>query len=156
MAGPNITLYNEANSELVSTWTVGTVQAQTPSAELVVNIWNNKAGGSDVSDLKDCSVTVLDSNGSTYTEEVAKNKWVEVNVKSVDGNTTTWTAIGGETTHAIKANTGVSDNSISGEKNNGATVESKNCCTMKLRVNAPINATPGSKQFKVRLTGYYT
>lgn len=156
MAGPNITLYNQANSELVSTWTVGTVQAQTPSSELVVNIWNNKAGGTDVSDLKDCTITVLDSNGSTFTEEVAKNKWVQVNVKSVDGNDTTWTAIGGETTHAIKANTGVSDNSISGAKNDGNTAESKNCCTIKLRVNAPINATPGSKQFKVRLTGYYT
>lgn len=156
MAGPNITLYNGSNNSLVSTWTVGTVQAQTPSAELVVNIWNNKAGGTDVSDLKDCSVTVLDSNGSTYAEEVAKNKWVQVNVKAVDGNTTTWTSIGGTTTHAIKANTGVSDNSISGAKNSGTTVESKNCCTMKLRVNAPINATPGSKQFKVRLTGYYT
>ena len=157
MAGPNIAIYDSNNTSTVSTWNVGTVQAQTPSAELVVNIWNNKGGQSAVSDLKDCTVTVLDSNGSTYTEDVAREKWVQVNVQSIDGNDTTWTAIGGETTHGIRANSGQTENTISGAVNNGQAASSgPNVCTAKFRINTPINATPGSKSFKIRLTGYYT
>ena len=73
MAGPSIALYDTANSNIVSTWNVGTVQAQVPSAELTVNIWNNKAGGTAVSDLRDCYITVLDSNCSTAIEDVARD-----------------------------------------------------------------------------------
>lgn len=156
MAGPSIVLYDSANSNIVSTWNVGTVQAQVPSAELTVNIWNNKGGGSAVSDLRDCSITVLDSNGSTANEDVARDKWVEINSQAVDGNTTTWTAIGGTTTKAVKANTGVDENTIKGTANAGTTTNSENCATVKFRVNAPINSEPGTKNFKIRLTGYYT
>lgn len=156
MAGPSIALYDSANTNIVSTWNVGTVQAQVPSAELTVNIWNNKGGSTAVSDLRDCSITVLDSNGSTYTEDVARDKWVEINCQAVDGNTTTWTAIGGTTTKSVKANTGVDENSISGTANAGTDTNTANCSTIKLRVNAPINSEPGTKNFKVRLTGYYT
>lgn len=156
MAGPSIALYDSNNSNIVSTWNVGTVQAQVPSAELTVNIWNNKGGGTAVSDLRDCSITVLDSNGSTYTEDVARDKWVQINSQAVDGNTTTWTAIGGTTTKAVKANSGVDDNTIKGTANAGTSINTENCATVKFRVNAPINSEPGTKNFKIRLTGYYT
>lgn len=152
--GPNIQIYNSANSELVSTWNVGTVQAQVESSVLTVNLWNNKGGSSDVSDLKDCTVTVLDNNGSTSNEDVAKNKWVQVNVKATDSST--YTPIGGETTHPFRANTGVSDNTVKGTKNAGTNTESENCATINFKVVAPINSEPGSKQFKIRFTGYYT
>lgn len=157
MAGPSITLYNSTNTELVSSWNLGTVQAQVPSAELVVNIWNNKGGGTDVSDLKECSLAITDSNGSTAVEDVARDKWVQVNVQSVDGDTTTWTPVGGATTKAIRANSGVTDNTIKGTKNDGQAANSaQNFCTVKFRVVVPINSNVGAKSFKVRLTGYYT
>ena len=135
MAGPNIAIYNADNSNLVSIWNVGTVKAQTPSAVFTVNIWNNK--------------------GNTANTEVPKNKWVEINVPSVDGNNSTWTAIGGSTIKNIKA-AGQTDFSISGAINNGNITDTSNFCTCSFRINAPINSTPGTKDFNIRLTGYFT
>lgn len=156
MAGPNIAIYNADNSNLVSIWNVGTVKAQTPSAVFTVNIWNNKGNTTDaVSDLKDCYIGVYDSTGNTANTEVPKNKWVEINVPSVDGNNSTWTAIGGSTIKNIKA-AGQTDFSISGDINNGNTTDTSNFCTCSFRINAPINSTPGTKDFNIRLTGYFT
>lgn len=154
--GPSISLYNADHSELVSRWEVGTVKAQEPSSVLTINIWNNKGQNYDVSDLKDCSMTVYDSSGTTYTEDVARDKWVEINVPAVDGDSITWTRIGGTDSKSIRANAGVSDFSIQGTANDGTVSNSANFATVNLRINAPINSVPGNKTFKVRLTGYYT
>ena len=157
MSAPAIELYNESHAELVATWPIGTVKAQVPSDILTVHIWNNRNGFVDVSDLKDCVVGVYDANGSTANEDVAKDKWVQINVPSVDGTDTTWTRIGGEDTKQIRANADVTDFSISGAQNDGAIgTNGKNFSTIRLRVNAPINSIPGNKSFKVRLIGYYT
>lgn len=157
MPSPVISIYDDLHTNLVSTWAVGTVKAQIPSAVLEVNIWNNRAGTTAVSDLKDCSIAVYDSNGTTYVEDVAKDQWVEINVPSVDGNTTTWTAIGGTNTKDIRAMSGVTDFSIKGTTNDGTPGNSQeNYCTCNFRINAPINSVPGAKPFKIRLTGYYT
>ena len=102
--GPVITLYDITNTTVVTTWDVGVVQAQIPSASLTINIWNNKGQSAAVSDLKECNVTVLDSSGDTANDDVARDKWIQINEPSVDGNTTTWTQIGGSTTKDIKAN----------------------------------------------------
>lgn len=156
MAAPIITLYDVTNTTLVSIWNAGTVKAQIPSAVFTVNIWNNKSGSVDVSDLKDCSVSVFDASGTTYVDDVAKDQWVEANVPSVDGDTTTWTKIGGLSNKNIRANSGVTDFSIKGTMNSGTSSDTTNFATLNLRINAPINSIPGNKSFKVRLTGYYT
>ena len=157
MSAPVITLYNETHADLIATWPIGTVKAQVPSDILTVHIWNNRNGSTDVSDLKDCTIGVYDANGSTANEDVAKDRWVQINVPSVDGTDTTWTRIGGETTKQIRANSDVTDFSISGTQNNGVIGTSgRNFSTIRLRVNAPINSVPGNKSFKVRLIGYYT
>ena len=156
MSSPVIALYDSTHTNLLSVWNAGTVKANDPSNPLVVNIWNNKSGTAAVSDLKDCVIGVYDSNGTTANDDVAKDKWVEINVESVDGDTTTWTKIGGSTTKQIRANSGVTDFSIPGAANTGAATATTNYATIQLRINAPINSTPGNKQFKVRLTGYYT
>jgi hypothetical protein len=155
--GPVITLYDITNTTVVTTWDVGVVQAQIPSASLTINIWNNKGQSAAVSDLKECNITVLDSSGDTANDDVARDKWIQINEPSVDGNTTTWTQIGGSTTKDIKANSGVSGNTISGVANDGNIISSpSNVCTVNFRVVAPINSTPGNKTFKIRLIGYYT
>ena len=156
MSAPIITLYDTTHTSLVSIWNVGTVKAQVPSPAFTVNIWNNKAGSVDVSDLKDCMVSVYDASGTTYVDDVAANQWVEANVPSVDGSTGIWTKIGGLTTKDLRANSGVTDNSIKGTANTGTSSDTSNFCTLNLRINAPINSVPGNKSFKVRLTGYYT
>lgn len=152
--GPNIQLYNSDNTTLVSTWNIGTVQAQVESAVLTINLWNNKGGTEDVSDLKDCTIAVLDSNGTSATDDVARDKWVQVCVTPVDGST--YTAIGGTTTKAFRANSGVTDNIVKGTKNAGNDTNTANCSTINFKIVAPINSEPGTKSFKIRFTGYYT
>lgn len=155
MAGPAISIYDSTHTSLVSTWNVGVVKAQTPSKVLTVNIWNNRNSSDDVSDLKECYLGVYDSTGDTYTTEVPLNKWVEVNVPTIDGNNNTWTRIGGQAIKKIMSS-GQSDFTIKGTANDGSTSNTSNYCTCSFRINAPINSTPGTKDFNIRLTGYFT
>ena len=125
--GPVITLMNSDNTSAVDTWNVGTVQAQTPSAPLIVNIWNNKGNNTeDHSDLKECTLSVLDANGNTAVGDVARDKWVQCKMN------------------------GESDSQYIANNSTG------NVATVYFRINAPINSIPGTKTFKIRLTGYYT
>lgn len=156
MAAPRIAIYNQSHTALVSEWNVGTVKAQIPSTPLTINIWNNKGGSDDVSDLKECYIGVYDSTGNTADTDVPKYKWVEINVPSIDGNSTTWTAIGGTVTKNVKANGGVSDFSIKGVHNDGSQTNTSNFCTCSFRINPPINSATGTKTFNIRLTGYFT
>lgn len=153
--GPIIRIYDENHTNIVSSWNAGTVKAQEPSEVLIVNIWNNKSGDAAVSDLKDCTLGVYDADGGA-TGDVSTGKWVQVNIPSVDGDGNTWTAIGANTTKKIRANGIMNEYTIGGGSNNGTATATSNFCTMKLRINAPINSVPGNKQFRVRLTGYYT
>ena len=92
MALPEISLYNEIGDEKISNWMTGTVKAGTASNELVVYVWNNKGGVSDVSDMIECNVSVLDKNGRAIDNIVSDAvPWVKVNVNdsptiSNDGN----------------------------------------------------------------------
>ena len=61
--GPLIGIYNETNTALQATWDVGIVRAQVASDELTINIWNNRTGATDVSDLREPMLAVLDPNG---------------------------------------------------------------------------------------------
>ena len=155
--GPQISVYDSTNTSLVSTWNIGVLKAQVPSDVLTINIWNNKGGLTMVSDLKEAYLMVLDSGADTANEDVARDKWIQVNELSVDGNSNVWTPIGGSNGKDIKANSGVVDNTISGAANDGVAEKSpQNVCTVSLRAVAPPNSNPGDKSFKVRLTGYFT
>jgi len=155
--GPQIALYNATNTDLLSTWEIGTLKAQVPSDVLVCNIWNNKGGSVAVSDLKEAYLMVLDATGDTANEDVARDRWIQVNEPSIDGGTDTWTPIGGTVGKDIRANGGVTENSISGRANDGIAANSPmNVCTIYLRAVAPPNSNPGDKGFKVRLNGYFT
>ena len=155
--GPLIGLYDSTSSSLVGTYDWGTIKAQTPTPVLTIQVWNNKNGKDDVSDLKEPQIEVLDSNGLTADTDVPKFKWVQVNIPSVDGNNSTWTPIGGTTTEMLMANGGVTDNTIKGTINDGDPIlYPQNVCTTNLRIEAPLNSTPGDFSFKIRLTAYFT
>lgn len=155
--GPQISIYDHTNSELVSTWELGTLKAQKPSDVLTINIWNNKGGVTTVSDLKEVYLMILDAVGDTANDDVAKDRWVQVNVPSVDGNTETWTPIGGTIGKDLKANSGVVGNTISGVANDGIASNSvENVCTVNLRVVAPANSVAGGHYFKARIIGNWT
>ena len=158
--GPLIGLYDSTSSALVGTYDWGTIKAQTPTPVLTIQVWNNKNGKDDVSDLKEPQIEVLDSNGLTADTDVPKFKWVQVNIPSVDGNNSTWTQVGGSTVKFLRA-VGVAaadGNIIKGTVNDGIanTIGSKvNYTEINIKVHVPLNAVPGTKSWKMRLTGYY-
>lgn len=156
--GPQISIYDASNTNLVNTWEVGTLKAQKPSEVLTVKIWNNKGGITAVSDLKECYLMVLDALGDTANDDVAKEKWVQVNVPAIDGNSNVWTPIGGTEGKDIKANAvEIIENTISGKANDGIEANSpENVATVNLRVVAPPNSTPGDKNFKCRLVAWFS
>ena len=158
MAAPLITILDASNTSLIVNWDVGNIKAQVPTAPLEINIWNNKDGMTDVSDLKEVEIMVLDDNGTTYESEVPQNKWVQVNNIGTDGDKTTFTAIGAEVTKKIRANGGVStEYCIKGTANDGNPDNyPQNVASAQLRLVAPMNSTPGDKSFKIRIVGYYT
>ena len=73
-----------------------------------------------------------------------------------------YVAIGGSdpntVTALVKANdASVEAGTIKGTRNDGVAANSTgNVATVYFRINAPINSIPGTKTFKIRLTGYYT
>lgn len=156
MAAPNITIVNDSDITVAS-WDCGTVQANSDSAILTIRVWNNRGGSTALSDLKDASITTLDIDGGSSSDVVA-GKWVQVNVPNLDGNTTTWTAVGGSTVKFIRADslTSADGNVIRGTANDGTVVNSAaNYATCRLKAHVPLNATPGTKTWKTRLNGYY-
>jgi hypothetical protein len=155
--GPVISIYNADNTAYQTTWDVGIIRAQQPSNILTINIWNNFNGATDVSDLREPIISVLDSNGLTSDTPVPKDKWVQVNVPSVDGDNSTWTPIGGTTTKMLRANGNVTEDIIKGTTNNADPIlYPQNVCTTNLRIKAPLNSLPGDFTFKIRLTAYFT
>ena len=157
MAAPSITIVNDSDATIAN-WDVGTVQANTDSNILKAIIWNNRGGGVALSDLRDVTITALDIDGGASTDVVA-GKWTQVNVPNIDGNETTWTAIGGATTKSLRADglSAADGPIIKGTANDGSLATSKvNYCTIRLKEHVPLNANPGTKNWKMRLNGYYT
>lgn len=153
---PIVTVVTDTD-QTVSNWDVGTIQANNDSAVLTVRIWNNRGGASAVSDLKDCNITSLDVDGGS-TSDVITGKWMNINVQSIDGNTTTWTQVGGTVTKALRADgvTAADGNIIRGTTNDGNANNSKvNYCTVKMKLHVPLNATSGARSWKMRINGYY-
>ena len=163
---PKISIYDADNNNTVSIWAIGTMQAQVPSTIKQILIWNNRGGSTAVSDLRNCKLSVYDENGTTATDDVASEKWVEVNQSVFDGSETVagnWTRVGGTDGKEICADgcaVGTDDHdtyhAIKGTINGGTTSYTTNFAKINLRVNPPLNSTPGEKKFKVRLTGTYT
>lgn len=156
-AAPNITVVNDSDVTVAS-WNVGTVQANTSSAILTILVWNNKGGSTSISDLQGSSITAVDDSGNTT--DPVKEKWTKVNCQATDGNTTSYSGVGGTTVKMIKAD-GASgtDNVIKGTNNDGNknTAGSKQCyCTLRLKVIVPLAAKAGSYSYKMRINGYYT
>ena len=156
MPAPSITVVNDVDAA-ISNWDCGTVQANFDSPILEIKIWNNRGGSNALSDLKDVSITTLDIDGGASTDVVA-GKWVQVNAPEIDGDLTTWTAIGGTTTKQLRADGLLASDGavIRGVANDGTYANSKvNYCTLRLKAHVPLNAQPGGKTWKTRLNGYY-
>lgn len=160
--GPQVSIYDSDNRNLFTTWDLGNIQSQQATPIMTVYVWNNKFGNLNVSDLKNAYVTVVDSNGETSEGEVAKNKWVQVNIPSIDNDEITFLPIGGGITRGIKGGGDLSDNVLcayngSSTPENGVySPDKKNVCKLNFIIVPPPNSTPGEKLFKIRIGGWFS
>lgn len=171
MPSPIVSWYSRDNTTQITKWDIGTVDAGSISADFGVLIWNNRGGTTDVSDMQDCTITTKDSLGGNSGELVV-NKWIEVKVDTL--NETTFTPIGGNTTHPIRT-TGSTTNAdgtftpgvaphisdtgsvdILGVKNDGTkTNAAGNFVEVTLHANVPSTASAGVVNFLTRVAYKY-
>lgn len=157
MAAPVLTIFNPDTGSEFTTWNVGAVKAGQRSTPVLLQIWNNKDNASNISDLRGCTITTLDVGGGASSDVVAE-KWVKVNIPTIDGasamvsETAPATAIGGETSRALRADGLTADDGdvikASGDNNT-------KYCTIVLYVEVGSNAVPGTKNWKIRINGFY-
>lgn len=157
MAAPSITVV-DTNDRTVTNWDNGVVQANNESSILSIIIWNNRGGNTALSDLKEANITALDSDGRAITE-VVTDKWVRVNVPSIDGNSSTWTPVGGNTAKSLRAD-GVASSEgfvIKGIANDGSLANAtENYCSVNLKTKVPAGVEAGIRDWKMRINGYFT
>lgn len=155
MAAPIVSWYEATNTTQQTSWAIGTVDAGTDSSSTAFLIWNNRGGGTAVSDMTNCTITTKDSAGGN-TGELVINTWIQVKVDSMSESSSV--AIGGAVTKAIRAGgTVVTAGLIKGQINNGLlTGTGADCfakCTLFARV--PATATAGNVDFLVRVAYQY-
>lgn len=157
MPAPSLTVV-DSSDRTVTNWDNGVVQANSEGAILSLIVWNNRGGAVALSDLKEANITALDVDGRAITE-VVTNKWVRVNVPSIDGSTNVWTPVGGSIAKSLRAD-GVDPTDgfvIKGEANDGSLENSKNnYCTVNLKTKVPAGVEAGIRDWKMRIQGYFT
>lgn len=151
MAAPVVSWYDSANATQVTNWDLGTVDAGTVSPDTTFLIWNNRAGGTLVSDMTNCALTTKDNAGGN-TGELVTNTWIEAKL-SGDAS---FTAIGGAVTKAIKGGGAAAAGTISGAVNDGTVANSATSfATVILHANVPPTATAGNVDFLTRVSYQY-
>jgi hypothetical protein len=108
MVAPSVKCYNEGDTaeftDLVPI-NLGSVDAGTTSEALQINIWNNKAGSSEVSKMENVRLTSVTANGFNSGDTVANGKEaVEqrfIGVKSLTNEDEEFTQVGGATTKLL-------------------------------------------------------
>lgn len=164
MPNPIITFMNRDNSQVITEWHLGTIKALVESDVLEVNVWNNRGGATDVSDLVDVQVTTTDINGGTD-EQAVTDKWVYACVEATategtDGSKQ-FVQIGGSASAPVAANGATDENLtnhvIKGTANDGSVANSRlNFATIQFKVIAPHNSTAGLHSWRIKVQGYFS
>ena len=145
-------------------WDLKTVDAGNDPAltQTEFYIWNNKAGGTDVSDMTDCRVSTKDTAGNMNIPLV-KERWVQIFCNSKGETSANYLAIGAELDgtqtlqekyKTIKASgAGVTDGVIKGIANDGLVQNSAdNFSMVTMIMGIPTTATAGNVDFLTRVT----
>lgn len=148
---PIVSWYFPDNETPISQWDIGVIDAGTTSPEQTILIWNNRGGTEDVSDMQECKITTTDNQGDVL--DLVKDKWVECRVDSIEGDT--FTPIGGEEAKEIRAK-GQAEGIIKGTANAALLEDEANYAKVTLRARPPLNSPAGQRNFKVRVSYYYT
>lgn len=147
MAQPIVSYYTADASTLVSTWDIGEIDANTTSPTLNLTVWNNKGGTTDVSHMKNVTITCVDGQGGD-TDAMIAGQWMQVSV-----NKATAVAVGGTTSTPMRA-VGLDaavGNLIYGTANDGTIANAKNNYSfLDCAVKVPSNAQEGEHDFKIR------
>lgn len=152
MAQPIVAYYTPDGANPVSRWDIGEIDANSVSPTLSVTVWNNKGGSTDVSHMKNVSVTCLDGNGGDSDAMVVEG-WMRVSV-----NKQTAVSVGGTNKQSVRA-IGLDEsvgNLIYGTANDGTVSNSKNnFAYLDAAVKVPPNALEGLHNFKLRTEYFY-
>jgi len=154
MAAPIVSWYNAANDAQETSWDLGVVDAGSTSANKTFLIWNNRNGGTAVSDMTNCFVTTKDNAGGN-TGELVEDQWIQVQVDSMGESS--FTSIGGETTKNIEAggpNT-TGNQTIAGDVNNAALTDEDNFAEATFRADVDPLASAGTVDFLLRVSYQY-
>ena len=155
MSAPIVSFYDRANASAISKWDIGVIDANSESPEQGILVWNNRGGAEDVSDMQECTVTVLDNNLGD-TGPVVSEKWVKLRCDSMAE--TSFTPIGGSAPaghKSIKAKD-QQPGMIKGTKNDGTATATASFAEITTKVAVPLNAPAGPQEFKLRVKYYYT
>jgi len=153
MAAPVVSWYSQDNAVQITQWDIGTVDAGSVSPVREILIWNNRGGGTELSDMTNTTITTKDSAGGN-TGELVTNVWIECRVESL--SETQYYPIGGTTTRDLKAEgAGVASGVIKGTINGGALTDEDNFSHVSLRANVPPTATAGLVNFLTRVSYQY-
>ena len=156
MASPIISIMNADNTKPVTEWYLGTLRTGTTSKELEINVWNNKGGSVDVSDLVDVKVTTVDENGvnETSAEEAVRDKWTQALVYAT-------VAIGANSYVGVASNGAAGDDLtnhvIKGTANDGTVSNSTtNFANIRVRVVPALNASKDVHNWRLKIQGYFS
>ncbi|REK76297.1 hypothetical protein [Paenibacillus paeoniae] len=150
MAAPLISWYSSNNQSQVTQWQIGTVDAGSTSQDTTFLIWNNRGGNAVVSDAQGCTITTKDISGGD-TGELVTERWIKVRVDSMSESS--FTAIGGTTTKAIKAGGSAPAGIIRGTVNDGTIANAAaNFAQVTAHATPSVTATAGNVDFLLRLS----
>lgn len=97
-ATPLVSWRTRDNTQQVTSWDIGTVDAGTVSQDFGFLIWNNYQGSTDVPNMEDAVITTKDQNGGN-TGELVTGQWIEVKVDSM--GETSFTPIGFDVVNGV-------------------------------------------------------
>lgn len=151
MSAPVIT-FTDSTSATLATLAFGNVDAGSTSSPISILIWNNKGGGSSVSNATSVTLTTKTFNGLDTGDTVPNGQQVVTNLAVAEECTSigqgSYTNIGGETTAAIGSAAGTSGTILGTSGGDAAFVN--------LTITAASNITAGPVQFLLRVNYLYT
>lgn len=151
MAAPIVSWYDAENTAQQTTWDTGVVDAGSVGPDTQFLIWNNRGGGTSVSDMESCVITTKDTQGGN-TGDVVVERWVEVRVDEL--GEMSFTAIGGTVSHPF--GNGITPQVISGAANDGTLANADaNYCLLTLHWAPLATATAGTRNWLTRAAYQY-
>ena len=161
---PRLEIYNSSNNRVQDSWNAGELDLSRSdtfeSGVLIINVWNNRGGNTDVPDLVGCNITTKNIHGDNSDEQVVTEQWVKCCVESTASTPTTFSPIGGDTVCGIAYQNATGDDKanfvLKGTANNGdASTALTNYSKISLKIVPTINGILGVHNFKTRISGYY-